>query len=99
VCLTLLRPHRAEGDIASFNYLAGDRDNSTVRSDRYSGRNVRLTKSRSVVIAKKRARMAVANMVRASVSQLDYAFAIPGYVLPFDGLLLFVSPARRGQVP
>jgi len=58
---------------------------------------VRLTKS--VATAKKRAQMAVANMVRASVSQLGYAFAISGYALPFDGLLPFVSPAYRGQIP
>jgi hypothetical protein len=41
-------------------------------------RYVRLTKSRSVVTTKKRAQMAVANMVRASVLQLGYAFAIAG---------------------
>jgi hypothetical protein len=60
---------------------------------------VRLTKSRSVVTAKKRAQTAVANMVRASVSQLGYAFAIRGYARPFDGLLPFVPPLHRGQIP
>jgi hypothetical protein len=42
---------------------------------------VRLTKSRSVVTAKKRAQTAVANMVRAGASRLGYAFAIRGYAL------------------
>jgi hypothetical protein len=56
----------------------------------------RLTKSRTVVTAKKRAQMAVANMVRASASQFGYAFASPGYALV---LLRFVSPTHRGRIP
>lgn len=41
------------------------------------------------------AQMAAANMVRASVSQFGYAFAIPGYA---PVLLPFVSPTRRGRI-
>ena len=47
--------------------------------------------------AKKRVQMVVANMARVSVLQLDYAFAIPGHVLPLRGFLALVSPAHQGQ--
>jgi hypothetical protein len=41
--------------------------------------------------------MVATNMVRASVLQLDYVFAIPGYAVPLDDLLALVSPAHHGQ--
>ena len=47
--------------------------------------------------AKKRVKMVAANMARVSVSQLDYAFAIPGHALPLRGFLALVSPAHQGQ--
>jgi hypothetical protein len=50
-------------------------------------------------MAKKRAQMVVASVVRARVLQLDHVFAIRGYALPLGRLLPFVSPAHCDQIP
>jgi hypothetical protein len=54
---------------------------------------VRLTRSRKV------SAKYCAQIVANRDSELGYAFAIAGYVLLFDALLSFVSPAHCGRIP
>jgi len=58
---------------------------------------VRLTKCRSVAMAKKRVQIVLANIGRASVA--GYVFEIAGHALPLDALLSFERPVRRGPIP